>query len=383
MKILILSDYSPTWNESPPSRLLHLAREFSRRGHEVRVVGSQTDSPAAIDGVEIVTLSFGAYGGVKQGSFAFRKEIRHQVRWCDALIVRGYWIGLWALLYAAISGVNVRMCDFHGYACKEQFFERRLIRSIVTFLIEMLGLYLSTSILAVSKGVKNDLSLCLQRRAIIVENGIYLEQFLSKPSIQQTQIIKKRFNLSENKPLYTVVASFGPWLNMMEVIRAASQVKNIADVMVIGYGPGIEEAKRELQSVKTENVYIAGKLSHNDVITILCGLSYGFLCPYDGQWLHSQEPNFFASRKVKEYLAAGRPILVSDIRGRGDFLIDGKTCMLYRSNNSNSLAEKMKELVLHPDFAERIGKNGRKIAENFTWTRICKDSGLLKLLEKE
>ena len=170
-------------------------------------------------------------------------------------------------------------------------------------------------------------------------------------------------------------------MNMPEVIQAASLLQDHAEIMIIGYGPGIEEAKKWINLLKTENVIIAGRVPHDDVVAILCHVSDAFLCPYNGHWLHAHEPNYFASRKIKEYLAAGRPIVVSDVNGRGDFLVDGETCLLYPSNNSTALADKMRMLICDSDLAIRIGVKGRQVVEEFTWSAICKKSGLLECLQ--
>ena len=88
----------------------------------------------------MLALPYLAKGGMAQAVFALRKEIRQQFRWCDAVIVRGYWLGFWSLLYAAVSDVSVRIYDFHGYVCKEQWFDRRIVRSLLTYVLESAGL---------------------------------------------------------------------------------------------------------------------------------------------------------------------------------------------------------------------------------------------------
>ncbi|MEA3392206.1 MAG: glycosyltransferase, partial [Candidatus Marinimicrobia bacterium] len=238
MKILFLTDYPLTWDKSPPSRLLYLSREFLIARHNVRVVGSQTDSPAEIDGIKMVTLPYPANYGIKRASFALRREIRQHIRWCDAIIVRGYWIGIFALIYAAFSGVKIRIYDFHGFAWKEQFGKHRIMRSISTYLIELLMLSLSSAILAVSKGVKNDLSRYAKQKAIVVENGVVLEEFQVKPSSQKIEELKKRFYIPDKKPVFGIVASFGPWIDVQCVIESAGKLQDEVEIILVGSGPG-------------------------------------------------------------------------------------------------------------------------------------------------
>jgi len=383
LKILFLTDYPLTWDQAPSSRLLYLSREFLIAGHNVRVVGSHTDSPAEIDGIKMVTLPYHANCGIKKASFALRKEIRQHIRWCDAIIVRGYWIGIFALIYAALSGVKIKIYDFHGFAWKEQFGKHRIMRSLSTYWIELLILFSSSTIIAVSQGVMNELPRYAKQKGIVVENGVCLEEFQVKPSSKKIEELRKRYSIPDEKTVFAVVATFVSWLNTNELIYAAHLLKDIAEIMLIGNGPGIDNAEKELAVHKTDNVHIVGRLNNNIVVEMLTGLFYGCLCPYDINWPNSQIPNYYATRKNKEYLAAGLPVIVSDIPGRETFFHDGETCLLYKSGDSGDLAAKIRQLVKNPDLKNRIGENGRKIANNFSWEKICKDSGLLLLFGKK
>ena len=380
MKVLFLTDHSLSWNESPPSRLLHLSHEVSKSGHAVRVLGAHSAETVDLSKIDVITLTYySANNFIEKLIFPFNKVIRKNIQWCDALVVRGYWIGLISLLYAAIAGVKVRIYDFHGFAWKEQYGEGRIMRSISTYLIELLILPLSSKMLAVSQGVKKDLPLFSERKVVVVENGVDIEEFRTTPSSRKIDELKDRFNISDKKPVFGIVASFGPWIDIRCVIEAAQLLQDEAEIILIGSGPGIDIANREIESHNIENIHVAGTVKHEDLVCILKDLFYGCLCPYEGQWIHSNTPNFFASRKVKEYLASGKPIIVSDVKGRGDFLIDGETCVTYTSGDSFELAQKIMHVVGEPDLKNRIGKNGREIADNFSWEKICKESGLLTM----
>lgn len=262
---------------------------------------------------------------------------------------------------------------------KEQFFQNRRIRSMATFSLEIMGLFLSTKVLAVSKGVSLDLQNNIKRKALVVENGVALETFQKMHSPREITDLKKRFKLPDGKPIFAIVASFGSWLDPVHVVHAVSKLNNIVELMLVGDGPGIEKAKTEALNLKTENVHIIGKLRHEEVAAFLTGALYGCICPYESTWINSHKPDYFASRKVKEYMAAGIPIIVSDIPGRGSFLCDRKTCLLYNPKNSDALADKIKELIDNPILANRIGANAKRLAKQFAWKAICSDSGLFKI----
>ncbi len=69
MRVALLSSYPPTWDEAPSSRLLHLAAELAGAGHDVRVVGSETEMPAKVDGVDVFSLPYNALEEIEKPLF--------------------------------------------------------------------------------------------------------------------------------------------------------------------------------------------------------------------------------------------------------------------------------------------------------------------------
>jgi len=79
-----------------------------------------------------------------------------------------------------------------------------------------------------------------------------------------------------------------------------------------------------------------------------------------GRWPH----------KIGDYLAAARPMVVNDV---GDIpeLIRGKQAGYITAPNPKDFAEKTLKLIRERDSWERLGKNGRRIAETaLDWERI-------------
>ncbi len=384
MKVLLLTDCPPVWNLAPASRLLCLAREIARDEHRVRVLGSRTDTPATVQGVEVLALPSGARGGLRQAVFSFRRGVRDNLRWADALIVRGYWLAFWLFLSSAMQGKAIRIYDFHGFVWKEQRFCGRWARSLTTRFLEHMGLRLSSHVLCVSNGVQDELPLSLRPKASVLENGVQADAPEAGPADSaEVARLRDKLGLTSGLPVYAIVGHLGPWVNIKETVRAASKLAGSVELVVIGDGPSVREAEAEKIALSADNVRLAGRLLHEEMTLFLRHLCFACISPYDGSWVCSQKPNFFASRKVKEYFAAGKPVIVSDVRGRGDFLVDGETCLLYPAGDSHALAEKMKALVADKPLAAKLGQNGRKLAEKFSWTRLYRESSLPRLLRDD
>jgi glycosyltransferase involved in cell wall biosynthesis len=70
-----------------------------------------------------------------------------------------------------------------------------------------------------------------------------------------------------------------------------------------------------------------------------------------------------------EAMACGKPVIVSDIPGF-DFVRDAKAGMLFRTGDSRSLAQSMREMVTHSE-RQKLGRRGREWVKDVTWDRIA------------
>ncbi len=64
-----------------------------------------------------------------------------------------------------------------------------------------------------------------------------------------------------------------------------------------------------------------------------------------------------------EALAAGRPIIATDVGGTPEVVLDGQTGLLIPSNNSAALADAMHRILSDPALGLRLGRNGRLFVE--------------------
>ena len=66
---------------------------------------------------------------------------------------------------------------------------------------------------------------------------------------------------------------------------------------------------------------------------------------------------------VVEAIASGLPVVATNVGGIPESIIDGYNGFLVPPKNPEALAEKIIELIDNPDLREKMGENGRKIAE--------------------
>ena len=72
-----------------------------------------------------------------------------------------------------------------------------------------------------------------------------------------------------------------------------------------------------------------------------------------------------------EASAAGKAVVGTRIPGLQDAVREGETGLLAESENTDEIAEAMRTLIVDPDLRRKLGAQGRKWSEQFTWDRIA------------
>ena len=70
-------------------------------------------------------------------------------------------------------------------------------------------------------------------------------------------------------------------------------------------------------------------------------------------------------RTVIEAMAAGKPVVATDIRGCREEVLEGVTGLLVPVNSPQPLAQAIIKILSNPEMARKMGKAGRKRAEEF------------------
>ncbi len=71
--------------------------------------------------------------------------------------------------------------------------------------------------------------------------------------------------------------------------------------------------------------------------------------------------------KLFEYMAAGRPIVASDLPSLREVLRDGENALLVRPDDAGALAEGVRRALTDAALAERLGAQARRDARGYTW----------------
>ncbi len=70
------------------------------------------------------------------------------------------------------------------------------------------------------------------------------------------------------------------------------------------------------------------------------------------------------SNSILEYMAAGRPVVVTDVGGAREAVVEGETGYLVQSGDDKSMAERIISLLQEPIKARAMGRLGRLVVED-------------------
>ncbi len=107
------------------------------------------------------------------------------------------------------------------------------------------------------------------------------------------------------------------------------------------------------------NVEFTGMVRPTDMPQLLCGAQMLALARPD-----NEQARYGFPTKIGEYLATGKPVVVTRVGEIGDFLKDGVNCRMSEPNNPESFADCMSWVVEHYEGALKIGEAGRQLTMN-------------------
>lgn len=370
MKVLFVVDSKLTFSEAPPSRFLYIANVLKEKNFQVEVTGRKGKK---IEGLKTSQLS-----GTKHTSrikillYTYAKTLSRSY---NVIIVRGGLLAFF-LLPLKIFGTKL-IIDFHGWLFQEisVFYEKMLYNKLKVafyYLVERTAVKYSNAIICASKGVRELLSQKERAKSIILENGIDTSE--SKRASYEAEKEKEKIYSKHLIPKSkTLIGFFGNWerhLDMETMLKGVEMTE--ANMVVIGEGPKLNEFKR-----RWENARFTGKLPRFEALKIIC-LCDATMMPYEKSYGHK---SYFSTRKVKDYLSLGKPIIMAEVMEREAYLLPNKNVLLYEPGNAKDLADKIRKLLSDKKLQKRMKENNIKLSQRFDWKTLVEESGIIELIK--
>lgn len=355
-------------------RVLHLIGSFHQGGSEHQAVqlvrllhheGSCRVFVATLDGAgvlrtEIEKLGFDEIPEFRLSSFYDRNALR-QVRNCSTFIrdeninviqTHDFYTNVFGITAAALARVPVRI------AAKRE----TGVRTAAQRIVERRSYNLAHGIVVNANAVRDQLirERVPPAKITTIYNGLDWQRL--RPSRTDRRTILEAFGLpiGESVQFVTILANLRSTVKNHEMFLRSAQIARqaVPDVNFIVAGEGdlisdLRALTTEL-GIEKETHFIGpctevGELLSISSVCVLSSFSEGF------------------ANSILEYMAAGKPVVATDVGGAREAVVDGVTGYLVRSNDYEMMAERLTDLLKNRSKATEFGLNGmQRIKENFS-----------------
>ena len=128
--------------------------------------------------------------------------------------------------------------------------------------------------------------------------------------------------------------------------------------MLVGTGKKIGVIQQKVELERIPRVYFGGY--RKDVPQILKGVDiFTLVSKHEG-----------LPKSIMEAMAAGKPVVATNVRGNRDLVEDGKTGLLVELGDVDGLAAAIEKLVSDPELRAKMGAAGQKKVQDYSLEKV-------------
>jgi phosphatidylinositol alpha-mannosyltransferase len=326
-----------------------LAEALGSRGHEVLVVAPGRSPSSPSPSVRIVGRAVGVrYGGtVAPICFSHRsfRRIRRLLEVFEPEVIHVHEpLTPSTSMLATFASTAPVVATFHAFA------ERSRLMELAAPILRTVHRRIAASI-AVSQAAADFLARAIPGEVEIVPNGVDVERFARPqppaPGLPDGRIVLWVHRLDPQKGFPIAVRAFG---------RLAAEVDGV-HLVVVGDGRD-RDAIGLLSDADRRQVVMLGSVPNDDLPPYHAAADV-FVAPATGQ-------ESFGIVLV-EAMAAGVPVVATDIPGYREVVRDGVEGLLVPPDDANALAAALRRVLDEPGLASALGTAGRERARTYSW----------------
>ena len=357
MKIALASPYDITHFGGVNAHVLNLATEFTRQGHDVAIMAPCNVRMSDISGIPFFSLGrsypFHTAGSVARLSPAAWKHwqigrfLRDEA--FDVVHVHEPFAPV-PMYQVVLASKGLTIGTFHAYnsATRRLRIWKRVLLPIYRAL---------DGRIAVSEASRQFVTTHFPGEYEVIPNGIEIDHF-AKPRARLPEFDDGKVNI-----LFVGRAEVRKGLKYL--IGAFSLLKwEMPNIRLIVVGPGnpdLDSARYMAERGVGKDICFVGSPSYEDLPSyhhsadIFCTASvdresFGYV--------------------IAESMAAGLPVVVTDIPGHRSVVGGKQNAMLVPPKDEAAMADALRTLIEDPALRERLGKAAREKVEDYRWSRV-------------
>ena len=377
MKIALVSPYDYAGPGGVNTHIVHLADQFVNMGHQVRILAPCSDKKACLDtqwvipfgrvvsfphngSIVAITLSWWAINKVRSTLAKEEFDIIHLHEPICPLLP-------WMVLYLSKS---VNIGSFHAYY-ESSFWYWVGRRTVLGPIFGRLQ-----GKVAVSEAAKECANRYLPADYHLIPNGIDVERFSND--------VSPIADFCDDKLNILFVGRLEERKGIAHLLQAYEQVKReCPGSRLIVVGPrstsstnGRHDFEQEVASRGVKDVVFAGYVSEADLPRYYHAADV-FCAPAIGK------ESFGII--LLEAMAAGKPIIASEITGYSQLVTSGEEGLLVPPKDKEALAQALISLLGDQSLRHQMGARGKRKAGKYSWKNVAQQTldYYAQLLDKE
>ena len=217
--------------------------------------------------------------------------------------------------------------------------------------------------IAISDAVKRKLEICGIYEAKVIPNPINLRTF-QEIHEEKVKKIEENYNLNHPIILYVGILMYHKGIiNILHAISRDEMLRNV-NFLIVGDGKLKEKCKNYISHHALKNVKLVGRVPFSDIPAFY---SVSDIVVFPSIW---QEP---FGRVAIEAMAAGKPVVASNVGGIPDIIEHGKTGYLVNPFDLETWKNSIIKLIENENLRESIGKEGKKVARKYDANSVVKE----------
>jgi glycosyltransferase involved in cell wall biosynthesis len=281
----------------------------------------------------------------------------------DLLHTHDFYTNIFGMTAGFLAGVKVRIASRR---------ETSGMRTAAQIQLQKAAYALSHQIVANSESVRKKLNEegIGSERVTVIHSGLDLRRVVPPANVSREETLR-RLGVDGATHFVTIVANMRHDVKDYPMfLRAAARVdKAVPNTAFLLAGEGPLQPRLQAMAAQlgiSNKTFFLGRCEN---IAELLNVS-------DVCVLSSKAEGF--SNSILEYMAAGRPVVATDVGGAREAIVENETGFIVPSGNDESMADRVVSLLRDPEKAHAMGERGRQVVEaNFSSQALLRNTEAL------